>query len=237
MFDALHPIKPDLISYEEYLKFAVDLNYTKPNDAPSARCPVCKRRMKVRAGQTKADGHFYHDDSLFCPTKDPAKRPYLNLKPRLPNEAAIRANRLFVENNIEQIYSRVKAVTPYLDFKEFIEILAEAKRLNVYGYANLIADYLPYIFVTLINFLPSKSFKKSRKLKFCFFYEDKICTYDDLWINKGFSSNLIRISYSNVTTQKVTIIETSTDYRTETPVTLSPAQKGWCYKVMQVLGH
>lgn len=32
MFDALHPIKPDLISYEEYLKFAVDLNYTKPND-------------------------------------------------------------------------------------------------------------------------------------------------------------------------------------------------------------
>ncbi|ACT46989.1 hypothetical protein [Methylotenera mobilis] len=232
MFDALHPIKPDLISHEEYLKFAVALNYTKPNDAPPARCPVCMRQMKVRAGKKKADGHFYHDDSLFCPTKDPAKRPYLNLAPRLPNEAAVRANRLFTENNIEQIYSRVKAITSYLDFKEFIEILEEAKRLNVYGYANLIPDYLPYIFVTLINFLPSKSFKKSRQLKFCFFYEDKIRTYDELWINKGFSSNLIRVSYNNVTTQKVKIIETSTDYLTETPVTLSPAQKDWCYKVM-----
>ena len=232
MFDALHPTKPDMMSYGDYLKFALDLNYAKPNDAPSARCPVCRRAMKVRAGQTKADGHFYHDDSLLCPTKDPASRPYLKLTPTCPDAAVVQENRDFATTNLELIYARVKSIAPYLDFKEFIEILKEAKRLNVYGYANLITTHLPYVYVTLINFLPNASYQRSRKLKFCFFYEEKIQSFEELWIDKGFSSDLFRISYRNGATQKVTKIDTTTDYLNEPPATMTDKQKQWCYDVL-----
>lgn len=232
MFDALHPAKPEMMSHSGYLKFALDLNYTKSNDAPSARCPVCRRAMKVKGGQTKDDGHFYHDDNLFCPTKDPASRPYLKLTPTRPDAAAIQANRDFATKNIELIYARVKSIVPYLDLSEFVDILKEAKRLNVYGYANLIPAYLPYVYVTLINFLPSASYQKSRKLKFCFFYEEKIRSFEELWIDKGFSSDLFRISYSNGVTQKVTKIDTSTDYLNEPAATMTDKQKKWCCSVL-----
>lgn len=77
MFSALHPYKNELISYKEYLEFALANNFQKPNDAPGARCPVCERHLKVRAGQTKGDGHFYHNDELYCPTKEINGRAYL----------------------------------------------------------------------------------------------------------------------------------------------------------------
>jgi hypothetical protein len=232
MFDALHPARHEIISYSEYLKFALSLNHIKPNDAPPARCPVCKRNMQVRAGQTKGDGHFYHVDNLFCPTKDPSRRPYINLMPAHPSAASAQANRAFAEQSIEKIYTRVKSITPCLDFKEFLEILKEAKRLNIYGYANASGEYLPYIYVTLINFLPSKSYNKSRKLKFCFFYEEKIKSYEELWIDRGFNSSLYRISYSSNITQKITEIETSLDYLTETPTTMTSKQKQWCLDIL-----
>ncbi|GAE56555.1 hypothetical protein [Xanthomonas arboricola] len=232
MFDALHPTKREMMSYGDYLKFALDLNCARPNDAPAVRCPVCRRAMKARAGQTKADGHFYHDDSIFCPTKDPASRPYLKLTPTCQDAAVIQENRKFGMANLELIYARLKSIAPYLDFKEFIEILKEAKRLNIYGYANLIATDLPYVYVTLINFLPSASYQKIRKLKFCFFYEEKIHSFEELWIKKGFSSDLFRISYRNGATQKVTKIDTTTGYLSEPPATMTDKQKKWCYDVL-----
>lgn len=232
MFDALHPTNSEMMSYLDFLKYAMDLNCSKPNDAPLARCPVCRRGMRVRAGKTKDDGHFYHDDEVFCPTKDPASRPYTKLTPTRPDKTVIKKNRDFAATNLEFIYSRTRNIVPFLDFKEFIEILKEAKRLNVYGYANLIAEYLPYAYVTLINFLPRTSYRKSRRLKFCFFYQDNIQSIEDLWINKGFSSDLFRISYHNGATQKVTKIETTIDYLTENPAKLTVKQTQWCLDVI-----
>jgi hypothetical protein len=180
MFDVLHLTKPEMMSYDEYRRFALDLSYIKLNDAPPGRCPVCKRKMKVKAGKAQGNGHFYHNDNLFCPTKDSAARPYLNLILHSPDTATVQANRSFAADNIDLIYSKLKSIAPCLDFKEFITILKEAKRLNVYGYANAVSAHLPYVYVTLINFLPRNSYNKSRKLKFCFFYDAKIQSYEEL---------------------------------------------------------
>ena len=109
MFDALHPNINTLISFSEYLQFALQNGYQKANDALGARCPVCERRMKIRAGKKKDDGHFYHNDDLFCPTKDPAKRPYLGLPPKTIDPIAEQSNRTFVTNNIEKIWCRLNA--------------------------------------------------------------------------------------------------------------------------------
>jgi hypothetical protein len=159
MYDALHPTCKRMISYHEYLEFAVLNNFQKPNDAPGARCPICKRELKVRAGQTKDDGHFYHKDDLYCPTKDPASRPYLRLYPVQADPKIAEANIAFARAHIRQIYTKLCNIISFLDFKEFIAILKEARRLNVYGYANMVPEYLPYVYVTLINFFYQKTVK------------------------------------------------------------------------------
>jgi hypothetical protein len=232
MYDALDPAKKNIISVRQYDEMVVQSGFGTARQAPPSWCPVCKMEMKPRAGQTNANRHFYHVDDKFCPTKDPARRPYLGLMPRVVDQAAATANVQFTIQNLELIYAQLNVIVPLLDFKEFINILDEAKRLNVYGYANLVAEYIPYVFVTLINFLPSTSLAKKRALKFMFFYDDGIRTIEDLWIHRGFRSNLYRISYSGATPQKVVSIELSTEYLLGAPKMLSQAQRNWCLKFL-----
>ncbi|TMP87264.1 hypothetical protein CWC05_09230 [Pseudoalteromonas ruthenica] len=232
MFEALHPYENRLITYSDYLEFALESNCSKPNDAKGARCPVCTRLMKVRSGHKKGDGHFCHKDDKFCPTKAPAGRPYIGLPPSDIDPIATKLNQEFAQNNLSKIWNRLQSIVPFIDFKEFIDILAEAKRLRVYSYANLEPKLLPYVYVTLINFLPNKSFQKKRKLKFCFFYESEVQTYGDLWINQGSFSRLTRISYNNGKTQRVTLIDTNTAYLEREQDSLSQKQLEWCIKIM-----
>ncbi len=228
MYTALHPDKDRLISCTEYQEYALENEYCRTNHAEGARCPVCKRRMKVRAGQTRDNEHFYHNDNKFCPTKDPAKKHYDGLPPGRVDRLASQRNRSFASENINVIWWRVSKIVPYLDLEEFIALLQEAKKLNVYGYTHLKPVLLPYVYVTLINFLPKNSHKKKRVLKFCFFYEATIQSYEDLWINRGEFSMLFRSSYDNGTTKAVKEIKTSIDYLHKDPPELSPKQLAWC---------
>lgn len=232
MFDALHPLEDRMISVQEYLEYAVLAGYRFARDAPAARCPVCKEAMKNRAGGTKADDHFYHIADEFCPTKSPAARPYLNKPPRNPNQLAVAVNRQFVAEHLEFVYAKMHDLVPRLDFTEFIELLKEAKRLNIYGYAGMVPEHVPYVLVTLMNFLPSTSYQKSRLFKFIFFYDASISSCDELWIDRGFVADLIRVSYDNAATKKVKKVEISTGYLLEEPRALTPKMMKWCLNVM-----
>ncbi|MED5514786.1 MAG: hypothetical protein VYB81_18760 [Pseudomonadota bacterium] len=238
MHKALHPQHPNqgyqnqLIDCSEFKELATQLGFEDTNLAPSAHCPVCNRDMKIKAGHTKANAHFYHNDSQFCPTKDPAARPYRGLTPTTPDPQIVALNRNFADLNMDKLWTRTKDIVPFLDLIEFIELLKTAKRLNVYGYANLSPEYLPYVYVTLLNFLPSKSYKKKRKLKFCFFYEESVKSYDELWINAGQFSRLTRISYDKSQTKAVRIIDTSINYLNTNASSLSKAQLDWCRREM-----
>jgi len=233
MFYALHPDLDKLISYKEYVQLATEKGFQHANDYKGARCPVCKRRMKVRAGHKKDDGHFYHNDSEFCPTKDPASRPYISKSPTTVDLAVVRKNKKFAAKNIKLIWNKINNLVPYVDLGEFIEILNEARRLNVYGYANLNPELLPYVYVTLINFLPQHSKNKQRKLKFCFFYDSSVDSYDKLWIDRGNDSRLIRISYEGSKTKKVRLYDISDNYLYEdAKYQLSDKQKNWCLEYL-----
>lgn len=168
MFSALHPYNNTLINCKEYREFALLNHYLKVNDAPSARCPVCERAMKVRAGHLKDDDHFYHNDSLFCPTKAISNKPYNKLPLVTRDAVSKKNNQIYAQENMGKIWVRLKEIIPFLDFLEFLSILDEAKKLNIYGCANLNPEFLPYIYVTLINFLPSKSYKNNENLSLFF---------------------------------------------------------------------
>lgn len=202
-------------------------------DAPSARCPVCKRAMHVRAGQTKDDGHFYHvETEIYCSTKKPAARPYLKLFSMPIDHTIVSRNKDFVKDNMQKIYSCLLENIPFLDFLEFIKILKEAKRLNIYAYSFLKPEHIPYVFVTLINFLPKYSYKERRELKFIFFYEDAISSFNELWIDNGFASKLYRISYIGSKTNKVTPIDITIDYLDKSDMRLTEKQLNWCIKAI-----
>ncbi|WP_296235991.1 hypothetical protein [uncultured Pseudomonas sp.] len=227
MFEAFHPHKDEIITHPEYIQLAAKNGFQLANDYVGGRCPVCKRRMKVRAGHKKDDGHFYHNDSDFCPTKDPASRPYLGKTPTQVDPTAAENNLEFTRTNIEHIWSRLNEIVPYMDLREFIAILEEAKRLNVYGYSGLDPKLLPYVYVTLINFLPSKSRNRQRKMKFCFFYEASVEDYEELWIDKGRECHLVRISYEGSQTKRVTLFEMGSEYLSKLQYQLSEKQKNW----------
>ncbi len=232
MLKTLHPHTKHLIDYKDYKDFSIKSGYQTLKDTPNTTCPICSGVMIARAGQTKDDGHFAHKENKYCPTKTPASRPYLMLHPTHIDPIIVRSNKDFVMNNIDAIYIRLFEIAPFLDFKEFIQILKEAKRLNVYKYANLIQEYIPYVYVTLINFLPNNSFNQKRLYKFMFFYESNIANFSDLWINNGFSSKLYRISYDGSTTKKVTEIGINDNYLILPTKTLSAKQKDWCNQVI-----
>jgi hypothetical protein len=234
MFDALHPFENQILSVLAYKEYVALAGFQRSFDAHPARCPVCKHSMRDRAGGTKADDHFFHLEELFCPTKDVNARPYLGLRPRAANELETAANKRFVATHLDAIYSRMHEIVPFLDFKEFVLALTEATRLNAYGYAGLNPEHFPYVLVTMINFLPSKSFKKERKLKFVFFYDFRINSYEDLWIDRGFASDLTRISYDGTLTRRAQIVDTSVDYLESQPkYQLTDPMKKWCFDVMK----
>jgi len=231
MIEVLHPRKNELITHSEYIQLAAKNGFQLPNEYEGGRCPVCKKRMNVRAGHKKGDGHFYHNDNLFCPTKNPSSRPYLGKPPTEADPAASAHNREYAKNNIEHIWSRLNEMVPLLDLKEFIAILEKAKQINVYGYVGLDPCLLPYVYVTLINFLPSKSRNKQRKLKFCFFYESDVEGYEDLWIDRGRTCHLTRISYDGTQTKRVELFETECEFLSRLEYPLSEKQKKWASSV------
>lgn len=227
MFEVLHPTKNELITHPEYVQLAAEHGYLLPNDYIGGRCPVCKRHMKVRGGHKKDDGHFYHNDKLFCSTKDPAARAYIGKSPTQVDYVAEAQNLAFAKDNIDSIWGKLNELVPYLDLKEFIDILKESRRLNIYGYAGLRPELLPYVYVTIINFLPSRSKGKQRLYKFCFFYESTVVSYDELWIARGAECQLIRVSYDGGLTKRVKIFTMEDEYLMNSKFSLSDKQKDW----------
>ncbi|MDZ4017055.1 hypothetical protein [Pseudomonas sichuanensis] len=231
MFDVLHPLRNEMINHHEYVQLAADQGYQRPNDYLGGRCPVCKGRMDARAGHNHADGHFYHVADQNCPTKQPNARPYLGKPPSRVDPDQVRLNREFAQTHLDHYWNKLTELVPFLDFAEFITVLEEAKRLNVYAYVGLDPKLLPYVYATLINYLPSKSYNKARKLKFCFFFDARIQHFEDLWINRGHDRWLSRVSYDGSQTRRVNRFELTDDYLQQVAPPLSPARKKWALAV------
>lgn len=213
MISAYHPLRDELISYNDYLEYTVECDIQNRGEALKPRCPVCNNSMTTVAGKERADGHFRHEAKNSCPTKKDSAAPYENLRPSAIDPEAVKSNKEFVRNNINSIWYKLKDLVPLLSFDEVVEILRQAKELNVYSYANLDPELIVYVYVNLINFLPSKSYKKLRELKFLFFYRSDN-NEADLWINRGRPSKLFRISYDKRRPCKVVEVESTIDYLT-----------------------
>lgn len=213
MLSAYHPLEDKLITHNEYLNYTIECDVQDRGNALKARCPVCNNSMTTVAGKERADGHFRHEAKNSCPTIRTSAAPYENLRPSTIDEKAVEFNKDFVRNNINSIWYKLQELAPFLNVDEAVEILRKARELNIYSYANLDPELIVYVYVNLINFLPSKSYKRLRELKFLFFYQSDH-NEADLWIHRGRPSKLFRISYDKQKPCKVVEFESSIDYLT-----------------------
>ena len=161
----LHPQYNHYITVKDYRNYISQLEYQTEEHAPAGRCPICKGSMKPRGGRNEANEHFMHSShNTNCPSIQVSANPYRNLYQGHVDPIVVQQNRDFLINNMNSIYDKLCEIVPFLDFKEFLKILEESKRLNIFAYVNLVSEHLPYVMVVLINFLPSKSQNKQRNL-------------------------------------------------------------------------
>ena len=230
MINALHPTENILISCFELHELGLVNNQQGRSEYPRARCPVCLAEMGIKAGQVHANEHFFHIRGSNCPTKKTAQEPYLNLWATTTDRETINRNKEFIHENMNSIWSKMRDIIDYMDLKEFIFILNEARRLNVYAYADLDIRLIPYVYVTLANFIPSKSYKNRRTLGSRFFYEQNGNGNGDLWIDRGVFPRLVNVFYRNGTIDGVEYVDTTTDYLIEAKYQLTPKQLAWCLR-------
>lgn len=188
MRTAFHPDRDDRITVPIYIKeFGND-----PIDVSErARCPVCIQRLSVVAPSSPDSiGHLAHmRGSGFCPTKSEAAAPYADLPPRDPDqEAARRIKRIFLAN-WQKHFSMLDWIVKGLAIDEFIDVIKVASKERIWEYANLEEFQLPYVFATLMDFPPSRSYKKKdgTPARHCWFrcwFDASVQRYDDLWIHR-----------------------------------------------------
>jgi hypothetical protein len=188
MRKAYHPRRNNKITVPVYvMEFG--------NDAVTlderARCPVCNQRLTIVApSSTGSIGHFSHIKGAgYCPTKSKAAAPYAGLPPRNPDfEAAKRIRKAFLAN-WQKHYLLLDWIVKGLAIDEFTEVINTANRERIWEYAKLEEFQLPYVFATLMDFLPSRSYKLkdgsfARKCWFRCWFDASVQRYDDLWIHR-----------------------------------------------------
>lgn len=182
------------ISAEEFQKRHSRTTTTGLVDIP-AECPYCHNDLFLRQG-TKTI-HFWHGTSKdFCPSKEPFGRPYLPLTPTEPDLAHAAALREQFKAEWQLHYRELERLIPCMSCEEFLLLLNEALRRDIFAYTNMTIDDVPYVMVLALDYVPETSYKQERRFWFRFWYSSKIRQIDQLWIVPPSEVELIRASFT-----------------------------------------
>lgn len=240
---ALHPFKDSLLSVAEYIDEFGRGPLGGPDDRPLARCPVCKRDMRIRAGQSQSNEHFYHIDSEFCPTKKISEAPYRNLTPTDPDPQARIENIKFFRNNWRRIVALFKrnALVPLFDLKELLLLVDEANRLDIWSYRRMQTWEIPYVMLVLKDFTPKTGIKYSngknyRIFSFRFYIESLVGGFEDLWINAGADPKMYRTTFDKVRILEPQPVERSNAWLEIEETQLTEKQLAWMVRELAKRG-
>jgi hypothetical protein len=198
---ALHPTKNEAIRIDQYIKEFGRRPLLGEDLRERARCSFCPAKLTDVAGKTDDTmGHFAHwPKSGYCPSKEPAGRPYLRLTPVNPNPEWARYLKTVFLEKWEQYYIKLGKLVPLLSIDEFFALVHEANRLRVWEYHHLTPWEIPYTFVLMNDFPTTNSQKRNkipqRKYWFRFWYDSSVSSLDDLWINREDDPVLFRASF------------------------------------------
>lgn len=202
MHVALDPVTLKLISVGEYVrKFGQPTLGKEKQNIPRAVCPFCGSPLYVRAKTPVRAMHFAHGRNPDCPTIEPARLPYLVLKPTDPDpDAGLRLRRTF-RKNWQRHFAKLASEVPGLNYREeFIPLLERSLTQRIWEYRDLAEDMLPYVLLLLADFPPWTGFSNPdgtwhRRYWLRFYLGRDAADIPDLWIGPEDSSKLYRASF------------------------------------------
>lgn len=139
---AYHPSDPSrtLVHIDQWVvKYDVDTD---------GRCRVCHTTLSVKADRSQRQTHFAHQPSSGCPTVAENHIPYMAFRslPRDPNIA--KAAKSYALEHIEGIYLKMKGFVPGLSWKEVHELLATARKEDIWSLKDMPLECIPYVLLT-----------------------------------------------------------------------------------------
>jgi hypothetical protein len=136
---------------------------------------------------------------MFCPTKEPAGKPYIQLHPRVEDPTRSAALKNSVAASWANYFIKMRELVPCLSPEEFISLIERANEHRIWVYASLEAWQIPYVLVMLADFPTHTSVKikgvPARKYWFRFFFDAQIRHIQDLWIYPRTTVRFFRSSY------------------------------------------
>ncbi|MBM5573012.1 MULTISPECIES: hypothetical protein [Deefgea] len=167
---------------------------TEGNEPSLAECPYCHRDLYLRQGTKTL--HFWHGSSeYFCPSKEPFGRSYISLTPNRPDPVHAAELRRQFKENWQLHYKELERIVPFLHIKEFISILDEAHKKDIFAYTELQIEDMPYVLALTLDFVPVTSKGKARHFWFRFWYSEQGRSIEELWIRGARKPNLVRASF------------------------------------------
>lgn len=188
---ANHPYTGNRVTVSKYIAQFGHRRPSGADDRPPATCPICGQALSIVAASAPDSlGHFAHrKGSGFCPTKAPAGAPYTGLPPHAPD--LVRARHLMeaFREKWRKHFSMLNWLVKGLSIEEFTDLIQLANRERIWEYAKLEEFQLPYVFATLMDFPPSRSYrdaegKTKREKWFRCWFDATVKRYDDLWIHR-----------------------------------------------------
>lgn len=187
MREAWHPTGNRLISVAEYREEFGNKPLKQADNRPRAFCPFCPAKLGDCAGRTaESIGHFAHSkNSGYCPSKNKAAEPFLILPPVDPDPNNSVRLRRFVRDAWYWIYWKVRDLVPYFSVGEFVELIREATRYQIWAYRHFEPWEVPYTLVVLNDFSPATGYKKQgrpqREFWYRFWYATPNGSFSERW--------------------------------------------------------
>ena len=197
---ALHPHTRQKIDHARYIKeFGhKDVVGKEVDLRPEAICPFCGGNVYSAAEKTRTP-HFRHHPGAFCPSMEPAGRPYLPLTPNNPDPVAGAVLRAAFRLHWRRHYVAIRRLVPCLSPEEFVDLIRIASEQGVWDYIGFEEIDIPYVFLLMADFPPWTSTKANgkheRDLWLRFFYNPEVRAVEDLWIIPRQNVVLHRVSF------------------------------------------
>lgn len=169
---------------------------------PTCRVNNCNEILSIVAEHNPdRDTHFRHPANTNCPSVLTNAVPYSQLQNIPIDQTQIQNIKLLFLENLHRIFRKCEELIPNLSFNEFFDIVEFANNSNIWGYANIDIEYIPYILCTCKDYFQQRNPYRTFSFHFVFGDVERV---DELWINANNNASVIyRV---NRNTQDVEII-------------------------------
>lgn len=205
MKKAYHPFDDVSITLEQYFAdFGGKHNGDDAQGRPRARCPVCKRSLRVNYEDSFkiSDRQWAHigskNNPYYCPLKaDTGERyTFLDATAQTKTAAGNNLRASFFEHWKFHLREMRKNLNRFIDIKEFINIINTADKTHFWHTDGLREWQIPYIFFVWQDYQPIVDYagKTLRPEWFRFWFSENIQNFDQILKANNFPK-IVRGSY------------------------------------------